>query len=300
MVHHSPGKINRSLDSPTVSETTIGREDRPVIQIGFCLSTFRTRYEPLRAAAQLIDSLGFASIHTWDHYLAWPDPNESVLESWTTLAALAEATKHVRIGPMVANNLNRHPGRLAKVAATLHEISGGRCDLALGSGSGGPERDMFALPTGNADERIDRLGEALQIIPALWRGEPVTFHGKYYESNEAVAMPAQDPPPRLIVAASLPRTVRFAAKYADGVNFTWYYRERLPSLLAALDEGLQENGRTREGFDCSLHVRWNNLGPEPQRALTEWAEMGFTRVISFVEPPFPLEDIERLARFRAA
>src|SRR5262245_51783058 len=109
-----------------------------MIAIGFCLSTFGTRYQELREAARRIDDLGFASLHVWDHYVSWPDHQQSVLEAWTTLAGLAEATQRVRIGPLVANNLNLHPARLAKVAATLHELSGGRCDLGIGSGSGGP------------------------------------------------------------------------------------------------------------------------------------------------------------------
>jgi alkanesulfonate monooxygenase SsuD/methylene tetrahydromethanopterin reductase-like flavin-dependent oxidoreductase (luciferase family) len=265
-----------------------------MIRIGFCLSTFGTRYAQLREAAQHIDALGFASIHTWDHYVAWPDPHESVLEAWTTLAAFAEATQHVRIGPMVANNLNRHPGRIAKVAATLHEISSGRCDLAIGSGSGGEEQDAFGIVIGKATERVARLAEALQIIPALWRGEPVTFHGQYYQLTNAIAAPRQDPPPRLIASASLPETARLAGRYADGVNFTWVHRERIPALFAALDEGLARCGRTRDGFDCSLHVRWENLSPDPHQALMEWEKMGFTRVIIYINAPFPLEEIEAL------
>src|SRR5262245_42977636 len=132
------------------------------MEIGFCLSTFGTPYPALREAAREIDALGFASIHVWDHYVAWPDPQESVLEAWTTLTGLAEATTRVRIGPLVANNLNHHPGRLAKVAATLHELSNGRCDLAIGSGSGGDEQESFGIRVGDADERISRLEEALQ------------------------------------------------------------------------------------------------------------------------------------------
>ena len=268
-----------------------------MIEIGFCLSTFGTRYTQLRDIAQQIDSLGFASIHTWDHYVSWPQPSDSVLEAWTTLAGLAEATQRVRIGPMVANNLNRHPGRLAKVAATLHEISGGRCDLAIGSGSGGPEQESFGIRVGDAEERMDRLAEALQIIPALWTGAPTTFHGKYYELTDAIAAPAQTPPPRLIASAALPRTARLAAQFADGVNFTWFYRERLPALFIALDEGLLERGRTRAGFDCSLHARWQNLQPDAEQALMDWENMGFTRVIIYIEDPFPLNEITALARF---
>lgn len=268
-----------------------------MIEIGFCLSTFGTRYKQLAETAQYIDELGFASIHVWDHYVSWPDSKLSVLEAWTTLAGLAEVTRHVRIGPMVANNLNRHPGRLAKVAATLHEISEGRCDLAIGSGSGGPEQESFGIHLGNTAERIGRFAEALQIIPTLWRGEPVTFQGKYYQLTDAIAAPAQAPAPRLIAAASLPETARLASRFADGVNFTWFHQERLPVLFQAVDEGLQKSGRTREGFDISVHVRWHNLLPDPGQALEAWKKMGFTRVIIYVEEPFPMKEIIRLAQF---
>jgi alkanesulfonate monooxygenase SsuD/methylene tetrahydromethanopterin reductase-like flavin-dependent oxidoreductase (luciferase family) len=71
------------------------------MDIGFCLSTFGTHYTERRAAAQRIESLGFASIHVWDQYVAWPDSQESVLDAWATLAALAQATNDVRIGPLL-------------------------------------------------------------------------------------------------------------------------------------------------------------------------------------------------------
>jgi alkanesulfonate monooxygenase SsuD/methylene tetrahydromethanopterin reductase-like flavin-dependent oxidoreductase (luciferase family) len=265
-----------------------------MIEIGFCLETFGTRYTQLRAAAQQIDALGFASLHVWDHYVSWDDPRESVLEAWTTLAGLAEVTHHVRIGPLVANNLNRHPGRLAKVAATLHELSGGRCDLGIGSGSGGPEQESFGFTVGNAAERIARLEEALQIIPALWKGEPVTFHGQYYQLTEALAAPAQNPPPRLIVSAIMPESARLAGRYGDGVNFPWLVRDRFPALFPALKEGLAQQNRAYDNFDRSLHIRWKHIEGDFSKALTEWENMDFTRVIIYLETPFPLAEIENM------
>ena len=115
-----------------------------MVDIGFCLSTFGTRYKRLREIAQYIDEHGFTSVHVWDHYVSWPESHQSVLEAWTTLAALAEVTRRVRLGPMVANNLNRHPGR-----------------LAIGSGSGGPEQESFGIRVGNTAERIERFAETL-------------------------------------------------------------------------------------------------------------------------------------------
>ena len=109
-------------------------------------------------------------------------------------------------------------------------------------------------------------------------------------------MKSSDQVPRLIAAASLPRTARLAGQFADGVNFTWFYADRIPGLFAALDEGLKQSGRSREGFDCSLHVRWNNLHPDPRQALTEWEQMGFSRVIVYITELFPITEISELVR----
>jgi alkanesulfonate monooxygenase SsuD/methylene tetrahydromethanopterin reductase-like flavin-dependent oxidoreductase (luciferase family) len=265
-----------------------------MIAVGFCLATFGTRYTQLREAARLIDELGFVSLHVWDHYVSWDNLDESVLEAWTTLAGLAEMTSRVRIGPMVANNLNRHPGRLAKVAATLHELSGGRCDLGIGSGAGGMEHESFGLVVGDAAERIARLAESLQIIPALWKGEPVTFHGQYYQLTEAIAAPAQNPPPRLIVAATVPESAQLAGRWGDGVNFPWVVRDRFPTWFSALKLGLAE--RNCDDFDCSLHARWSAVNGDVLGMLDEWEKMGFTRVVIYIEPPFPLSEIEGIAQ----
>jgi alkanesulfonate monooxygenase SsuD/methylene tetrahydromethanopterin reductase-like flavin-dependent oxidoreductase (luciferase family) len=75
-----------------------------MLPIGVVLAPFGARYAELREAAQQLDQLGFDSVWVWDHYVSWNDPRESVLECWTTLAGLAEATRRIRLGPLVANN----------------------------------------------------------------------------------------------------------------------------------------------------------------------------------------------------
>lgn len=266
------------------------------MKIGFCLGTFGARYADLRAAAVQIDALGFDSIWVWDHYVAWNDPRETVLESWTTLAALAEATTHVRLGPLVANNTNRHPGRLAKVVATLNEISAGRAELGLGAGGYAGEQQRFGIEQGDAAQRTAQLEEALQFIPALWTGEPVTFHGQYYQLTDAICAGAQTPPPRLIVGASTPRTARLAGRYADGLNLQWRDRAKFPQLLAALDAGLAQRGRDRSGFDLSLHPVWDDLAPDPAHALDQWQQLGFDRALIYINSPFPLTQIVSLSQ----
>lgn len=267
-----------------------------MLAVGFCLGTFGTSYRALREAAAQVDALGFDSLWVWDHYVSWNNPREPVLDGWTALAALAEATRRVRLGPLVSNNTNRHPGRLAKIAATLHELSGGRCELAIGAGGYAGEQERFGIAQGSPGERRERLAEALQVIPALWGGEPVTFHGQHYQLNDAICAPRQDPPPRLIVGASGPLTARLAGRHADGLNLQWRDRDNFPALLGALDAGLNERGRDRTGFDLSLHPLWPEMAHDPVGLLQQWESMGFTRAIIYAAPNFPLAGYEALAR----
>ena len=267
-----------------------------MIAVGFCLIPFGTTYAQAREAAQQLDALGFDSVWLWDHYVSWNDPHESVLECWTTLSGLAEATQRIKLGPLVANNTNRHPGRLAKVAATLQEIAHGRLELGLGAGGLAYEQAAFGIVQGSSVERVEAVEEALQIIPALWSGEPVTFAGKHYQLDNAIVAPAPQPRPPIIFAAIRPRMALLAGRYADGLNVQWNNRSRFPQLFAALDEGLAERGRDRSDFDLSVHAGWNDFAHDPLGALTQWQQLGFTRAIMYVNAPFPLAAFEDVAR----
>src|SRR3954468_12021162 len=267
-----------------------------MIPIGVVLAPFGAGYTELREAAQQLDQLGFDSVWVWDHYMSWNDPRESVLECWTTLAGLAEATRRIRLGPLVANNTNRHPGRLAKVAATLHELSGGRLELGIGAGGRAGEQSLFGINQGDRAERTARLAEALQIIPALWIGEPVTFQGRYYQLNDAIAAPRQHPRPRIIVGGRSVTMARLAGQYADGLNLQWGFRETFRTLVEALDATLRERGRTPTDFDLSVHADWRDLMRDPADMIRQWEEAGFTRVMLAASAPFPLGEFEQVAR----
>lgn len=91
-----------------------------MIPIGVVLAPFGADYTELREAAQQLDQLGFDSVWVWDHYMSWNDPRESVLECWTTLAGLAEATRHIRLGPLVANNANRRRSMASFASKVCH------------------------------------------------------------------------------------------------------------------------------------------------------------------------------------
>lgn len=267
-----------------------------MLAVGVCLIPFGTTYTEAREAAQQLDMLGFDSLWLWDHYVSWNDPREPVLECWSMLSGLAEATRRIKLGPLVANNTNRHPGRLAKVAATLQEIAHGRLELGLGAGGLEDEQAAFGIRQGSPVERVEAVEEALQIIPALWSGEPVTFAGKHYHLNNAIVAPAPRPRPPIILAAIRPRMARLAGRYADGLNIQWNNRARFTQLFAALDKGLAERGRDRSGFDLSVHAGWNGFAPDPLSALNQWQQLGFTRAIMYVHAPFPLVQFENIAR----
>jgi alkanesulfonate monooxygenase SsuD/methylene tetrahydromethanopterin reductase-like flavin-dependent oxidoreductase (luciferase family) len=271
-----------------------------MIPIGISLPTFRVRYADLRAAAQALDALGYDSIWLWDHYVSWNDPRETVLECWTTLAGLACATSRIRLGPLVANNTNHHPGRLAKIAATLQELAGGRLELGIGAGGWAAEQRAFGIAQGDQAERTARLAEALAIIPALWAGQPVTFRGQYYQLDGAVVVPPPTPRPRIIVGGRSAKLAHLAAQHADGLNLQWRFHNSFPKVLAALDAALAGAGRPRATFELSVLDDWPAFAADPDAALARWQAFGFDRALLSAPVPFPLAQFEQVARLGLA
>jgi alkanesulfonate monooxygenase SsuD/methylene tetrahydromethanopterin reductase-like flavin-dependent oxidoreductase (luciferase family) len=267
-----------------------------MLPVGICLATVGTSYTALRDAARALDDLAYDSIWVWDHYLSGRDPREPVLECWTTLAGLAEATRQIHLGSLVANIINHHPARLAKIAATLQELSGGRLELGIGAGGWAAEQVMVGIEQGSRAERNARLAEALQIIPALWAGDAVTYQGRYYHLTDAVVAPPPLPQPRVIVGGRSSELAALAGRYANGFNLHWHGRAMLPTVLDALDRALAEREHTRSDFDLSIHAEWPDFIVDPLAMLSEWHALGFTRAMLAVRAPFPLAQFEQLAR----
>ena len=141
------------------------------------------------AIARAAEEVGFDSIWVGDHLL-YRDPDRGPWEAWTLLAALAAATERVRLGPLVACTAFHPPGLIAKMAATLAEVSGGRFVLGLGAGWSRDEFEAFGLPY---DHRVSRFEEAFTIIRRLLAGERVTLAGRYSSAEDAVLLPASAP-----------------------------------------------------------------------------------------------------------
>jgi alkanesulfonate monooxygenase SsuD/methylene tetrahydromethanopterin reductase-like flavin-dependent oxidoreductase (luciferase family) len=193
------------------------------VKIGLLVYTANDResnskrpYDTIRATAQQAEADGFDSIWLADHLL-YRSPGEGtrgIWECWTMLAALAEATQLVELGPLVTCNSLRNPAILAKMATAADEVSQGRLILGIGAGWNEPEYQAFGLPF---DHRVGRLEEALQIIRPLLREGHVDFTGQYYQAqncDDVPRGPRQEGPP-LMVGGEGPRILGLAAQYAD-------------------------------------------------------------------------------------
>jgi alkanesulfonate monooxygenase SsuD/methylene tetrahydromethanopterin reductase-like flavin-dependent oxidoreductase (luciferase family) len=187
------------------------------------------RWSELRDIARIAEQVGFDTLFVPDHlimrssaYWGFEDgESRGTWEAWTTLAALAEATTTIGLGSYVLANSFRQPSLVAKMAATLDEISDGRLVLGLGTGSHMPEYSAFGYPT---DHLATRFDEALQIIVPLLREGHVDFVGKYYAARDCELLPRgpRSQGPRIWIAGFGPRVMRLAARWADAFNTSWH------------------------------------------------------------------------------
>ncbi len=175
------------------------------------------RWPEYLAMARAAEEVGFDSIWLGDHLL-YDDPERGPWEAFTLLSALAAVTERVRLGPLVACAAFHPPGVLAKMAATVDEISGGRFVLGLGSGSNRYDFDAFGLPY---DKRVSRFEEQFTILRGLLAGERVTFEGTYHRVRDAVLLPRPSRRVPLMLGSFGPRMLSIAADHVDIWN-AWY------------------------------------------------------------------------------
>jgi alkanesulfonate monooxygenase SsuD/methylene tetrahydromethanopterin reductase-like flavin-dependent oxidoreductase (luciferase family) len=181
------------------------------------------RWPELVAMARRIEELGYDAIWLGDHLLyRWPGVAEArgPWEAWTMLAGIAAATSRVSIGPLVASTSFHAPAMLAKQAATVDEISGGRLILGLGAGWNETEYRAFGFPF---DHRISRFEEAFTIIRTLLAEGSIDFEGTYYQVRDCELLPrssrAGGPP--LLLGSSGERMLAIASPWIQGWN-AWY------------------------------------------------------------------------------
>jgi alkanesulfonate monooxygenase SsuD/methylene tetrahydromethanopterin reductase-like flavin-dependent oxidoreductase (luciferase family) len=218
------------------------------------------RWPELRAIARTAEQAGFDSVWVGDHllYRYRDGSTRAPWEAWTTLAGLAEATEQVAIGPLVAATAFHQPFMLAKLAATVDEISGGR--LVLGLGAGWNEVEFAALGA-PFDHRISRFEEAFTIARTLLADGAIDFAGEFFTARDAVLLPrparAGGPPLMIgsigarMLAATLPHVAAWNAWYADTENRP----DGVPRLRGIVDEACAAVGRDPSEVERTVAVQ---------------------------------------------
>ncbi len=205
---------------------------------------FANLVEQVRTA----EASGFDRVFLMDHFYQLPglgNPDDYMLECYTTLGALSQHTKTMRLSALVTGNTYRNPAVLAKIITALDHVSGGRATLGIGSGWFELEHDAFGIPFDTFAKRFEMLEEALNIILPMLNGERPTLHGKHYHVTEAINSPAPiSKIPVMIGGSGEQKTLRMVAQYADESNLTCLPHE-IPRKLSALAEHCERLGRDR-------------------------------------------------------
>ena len=222
-----------------------------------------TSWDEILRCSKHVEDLGFDLVSTADHFVDWTDTSRDWHEGWSILAALAMATKNIRLATYVTQFPLRHPAMLARQALTIDHISNGRLEIGLGTGIDiDPSYDMMGLPNWNGKERVVRFKEYVEVIDRLLSNEKSSFSGDYFTVNDAIVKPrpVQSPRPPITIAALGPVMVRFAARKADTWNtmsFKATFDEQLAEVrerVTILDETCAKIGRDPAAVRRSYHM----------------------------------------------
>jgi alkanesulfonate monooxygenase SsuD/methylene tetrahydromethanopterin reductase-like flavin-dependent oxidoreductase (luciferase family) len=264
----------------------------------------RVRWPEYAAMARAAEEVGFHSIWVGDHLLYRDGRGErGPWEAWTLLSALATATERVELGPLVACAAFHPPALIAKMAATIADISGGRFVLGLGAGWNETEFRAYGFPF---DRLVSRFEESFAIVRGLLAGERVTLDGRYHQAVDAVLDPLPETRPRLVIGSNGPRMLGIALPHVDAWN-TWFSdfgntAEGFAQLNERISAAARDAGRDPREIERSacLFVALDRSSPErpiepeappvegsPERiaaALRELGEAGADEVILVVTP----------------
>jgi alkanesulfonate monooxygenase SsuD/methylene tetrahydromethanopterin reductase-like flavin-dependent oxidoreductase (luciferase family) len=240
------------------------------MRIGAVLSPV-AEWEAVADAARKADELGFDSVGLWDHYHS-AKPEWAYVAGWSAHAALAQLTHHVRLLPMVLNTLHYELGVLAKESSTLALVSGGRFEMAVGAGDWPSSFEAWGRPFPPRSERIDRLREVVEALRDLWRGELVSFAGKFNKLVDAACTPVPPEPPRVVVGVgSSTALAESAVEYADELNI---YADE--TILARCRDLIATTGRETT-ISMFFSWEWDKWPSDPTAELVRWRDLGIDR-----------------------
>jgi alkanesulfonate monooxygenase SsuD/methylene tetrahydromethanopterin reductase-like flavin-dependent oxidoreductase (luciferase family) len=301
------------------------------LKLGILLWSQSAEWSEMLAAARRVDRLGYAHLWTWDHlYAIFGDPYQPIVEGWAALAAWAMATERTRLGLLVGANTFRNPGLVAKLAATLDHISGGRAILGLGGAWMELEHEAHGIDFGSGfGQRLDWLEESVAAVEQLLAGATVTSAagGRYaFDDLRHAPLPVQKRLPIMIGGSGEKKTLRTVARHAD----LWNAMGPL-ELMAHKVEVLREHcaavGRDPSEIEFTLGIKvtirdtvaeaervwreamahnrtplsdledddtfWNGTPTSIADRLRPYVELGFRTVISEQPAPYDVETFER-------
>ena len=276
------------------------------------------RWPEYVAMARAAEDVGFDTIWLGDHLLyRYPDGStRGPWEVWTLLAAIAASTSRIKLGPLVAATAFHAPAMLAKMAATVDEVSGGRLIVGLGAGWNETEFRAFGFPF---DHTVSRFEEAFTIIRTLLRDGKIDFDGRYFQARDCELLPPPARPggPPLMVGSIGPRMLEITLPYVEQWN-VWYRQsnntpEGLEPILHQVDEACRAVGRNPDTLEKTSAVLVRLAGGEGRltkydehevaplegstaeiaEALRTYARLGLAEV-QLVVDPITLESIEAL------
>jgi F420-dependent oxidoreductase-like protein len=203
-------------------------------------------FDTVAAQAREAETAGFDTVLVMDHFYQLPGigaPENAMLESYTTLGALASVTSTIRLSTLVTGNTYRNPALLAKTVTTLDVVSKGRAILGIGAGWFEREHHDYGFEFGTFGQRFERLEEALTIIAPMLKGEPASLDGKWYTARGAMNNPRVRPTiPIMLGGSGEQKTFRLAARFADHMNIICDVAD-LPRKVAVLRQRCEEIGR---------------------------------------------------------
>jgi F420-dependent oxidoreductase-like protein len=265
----SGARVNRDTRGRPGCESTA--EEALLMRFAIKTRPEHTTWEQMRDIWVAADTIPlFESAWNWDHFYPLTEPFDGPnLEAWTLLAAMAQATRRIRIGCQVTGMIYRHPAVLANMAATVDIISDGRLELGLGAGWNQMECDAYGIELPPLKERFDRFDEGVEAIACLLSLETTTLAGRYVKLTGARCepKPRQRPyPPITIGGRGRTRTLRTAARWAAQWNLLPESVDDWRELKQVLVEHCDRIGRDPSEITCSVNIRMDQ-GIEPAVAL---------------------------------
>ncbi len=254
------------------------------IRFGVKVSGQATTVDKLLECWRIADEARFDHLWDFDHLAGVKSSGlaSPIFDGWSLLAAMAVATKHVRIGCLVTGNTYRHPAVLAKMAVTVDHLSGGRLEFGIGAGWSEPEHEMNGIE--GLDHRVGRLSEALQVFKLLWTQDLTTFEGRYYQLKDAIAnpKPIQKPYPPIWLGARGDTTLKLVARHADVWNLTGVTGGDAAAWNDRLSEECARIGRPVDEIRRSGQVFWDGADRSKLEAnVAAFLRSGFTEIVIF-------------------